>query len=180
MARHGETVLNADGRIRGRSDPPLDPTGEAEVARLARVLAERNPTVVVSGPLIRAVATGRAVADAAGVPLLTDDRLDDRDYGPWNGAVRAEVIDRFGSVDEAPGVESREALNERVKSAFAELVVEFDVGPIVFVTHDAFLTTLIGMIDPSLGDVRQRTACWDQLSWTEHGWVVDLYDQKAE
>ena len=35
LARHGQTALNADGRLRGLSDPPLDDVGLAEVARLA-------------------------------------------------------------------------------------------------------------------------------------------------
>ncbi|TXG92950.1 histidine phosphatase family protein [Rhodococcus rhodnii] len=178
LARHGETGLNAEGRIRGLADPPLDDVGVAEAGRLAEVLAEVAPSVVVTGPLERAVATGRAIADAARAPLLTDERLNDRDYGEWTGAVRAEVIERFGSVDAAPGVEPRGDLDRRVLAAFLDLVDEFDTEPVVFVSHDAFNTTLIGMIDPSLGDVRQRTACWNLLRYRDGHWIVELYDQK--
>ena len=32
LARHGRTALNAEGRLRGLSDPPLDDVGLAEAA----------------------------------------------------------------------------------------------------------------------------------------------------
>jgi broad specificity phosphatase PhoE len=46
-ARHGQTALNAQGRLRGLSDPPLDEVGTAEVTRLAEVLASKHPTAVI-------------------------------------------------------------------------------------------------------------------------------------
>jgi uncharacterized protein len=45
LARHGRTALNADDRLRGLSDPPLDPVGIAEAAGLAQTLAAKHPTV---------------------------------------------------------------------------------------------------------------------------------------
>ncbi|HZE17171.1 MAG TPA: histidine phosphatase family protein [Mycobacterium sp.] len=50
LARHGRTALNAEGRLRGLSDPPLDEVGIAEVAGLADVLAAKHPMVVVCTP----------------------------------------------------------------------------------------------------------------------------------
>lgn len=37
--------------------------------------------------------------------MTTDQRLVDRDYGPWTGASKESVVARRGSVDNAPGVE---------------------------------------------------------------------------
>ncbi len=178
LARHGRTALNAEGRLRGLSNPPLDAVGVAEVARLAKVLAERNPTAVVSSPLQRAVATARAIGSAAGAPVSTDIRLNDRDYGPMTGERREEVERRYGSIDAAPGVEPMAALAERARAAFFELVAEFSSGPIVLVSHDAFNRALLQQIDPTLTNIGQRTACWNQLSFVDGAWRVDAYDQK--
>jgi broad specificity phosphatase PhoE len=79
--RHGQTALNAGGRLRGLSDPPLD-VGVAEVARLADSLAGKGPTVVVSRPLQRTVATAGAIGSATHIPVAVDVRLTDRDHGP--------------------------------------------------------------------------------------------------
>ena len=35
LARHGRTALNAEDRLRGLSDPPLDEVGLAEVSAVA-------------------------------------------------------------------------------------------------------------------------------------------------
>jgi broad specificity phosphatase PhoE len=178
LARHGQTALNAEGRLRGLSDPPLDAVGEAEAKRLAAVLALKEPTVVLTSPLQRAVSTGRAIADAAGVEVVVDQRLNDRDYGPLTGERRSEVEARYGSVDSAPGVEPLSALTRRAESAFFALAAEWGPGPVVMVSHDAFNGALLGVIDPSLAGAPQRTACWNQLSLVDDLWRVDSYDQK--
>lgn len=180
LARHGRTALNAEGRLRGLSDPPLDEVGIAEVSRLAEALAARHPKAVASSPLQRAVATARAIGSAADAPVTVDARLTDRDYGPMTGLHREDVERRYGSVDSAPGVESHAALAERARRAFLELVAELGPGPIVLVSHDAFNTALLAQLDPTLDRISQRTACWNQLSLVDGNWRVDAYDLVAE
>lgn len=179
LARHGRTALNADGRLRGLADPPLDQVGIDQAARLAADLATRKPTLVISSPLQRAVATAQAIADAAGVTAQVDNRLNDRDYGPQTGRPRTEVENEYGSVDAAPGVEPVDALAERARRAFFELVAEFGPGPLVMVSHDAFNQALLKQLDPSLGQVRQDTACWNQLSLVDGVWLVEACNRTA-
>jgi broad specificity phosphatase PhoE len=180
LARHGRTALNAEGRLRGLSDPPLDAVGLVEVARLADALAPKHPTAVVCSPLQRAVATAQAIGAGSGTPVTIDVRLNDRDYGPMTGRVREEVEREYGSVDSAPGVEPLTALTARARQAFFELVAEYGPGPLVMVSHDAFNRALLGQLDPALVDVRQRTACWNQLSLVDGAWRVDAYDIVAD
>ncbi|OFE17830.1 phosphoglycerate mutase [Humibacillus sp. DSM 29435] len=180
LARHGQTALNVGGRLRGLSNPTLDDEGRAEAERLAAVLADMRPTVVYSSPLLRAVATAAAIARRAGVEARVDARLNDRDYGPWTGEVKSEVERQFGSVDAAPGVEPAEEVFARARTAFLELVTEAESGPIVLVSHDAINRPLLRAFDPSLGEVGQRTACWNQLSQVDGSWRVDTYDQKPD
>lgn len=178
LARHGQTALNVGGRLRGLADPPLDEIGAAEADRLGAVLAGMCPTAVFSSPLQRAVATAEAIARHAGVEATVDSRLNDRDYGPWTGHVKADVERQFGSVDAAPGVEPAEAVFERARAAFLALVSEADAGPIVLVAHDAINRPLLRAFDPALVEVGQRTASWNQLSLVDGSWRVDVYDQK--
>ncbi len=179
LARHGRTALNAQGQLRGLSDPPLDEVGRAEVLRLAEALAVFAPRVVVCSPLQRAVSTARAIGAAAAVEVRVEDRLNDRDYGPQTGLLRADVETRYGSVDAAPGVEPLAALTKRVRQAFSELVDELAPGPVVMVSHDAVNRALLGQLDPRLTDVEQDTACWNQLSLVDGTWRVDAYNRTA-
>lgn len=180
LARHGRTALNAEDRMRGLSDPPLDEIGLAEAGRLAAALADKRPAAVISSPLQRAVATAEAIAAATGVAATVDIRLNDRDYGPMTGQRRVDVIERYGSIDDAPGVEPLAAVSARAKAAFDDLITEYDTGPLVLVSHDAFNRALLGQIDPALVDVVQRTACWNRLRLVGGVWRVEVFDQKPD
>ncbi|WP_036418467.1 histidine phosphatase family protein [Mycobacterium sp. 155] len=178
LARHGRTRLNAEDRLRGLSDPPLDEVGRAEASRLAVALAGTRPVAVLSSPLQRAVVTAQIIGAATHAPVSIDNRLNDRDYGSLTGHLRSEVIERYGSVDAAPGVEPLSELTQRARTAFEAVTAEYDTGPLVLVSHDAFNRALLGTIDPELVNVAQRTACWNQLSLVDGSWHVDVYDQK--
>jgi broad specificity phosphatase PhoE len=180
LARHGRTALNAQDRLRGLSDPPLDEVGIAEAARLAGALASKHPTAVICSPLQRAVATAEAIGAASSASVTVDVRLNDRDYGPMTGRLRDEVVREYGSIDLAPGVEPRAELAARARQAFFEVVADYGPGPLVMVSHDAFNRALLGQLDPMLSDAPQRTACWNQLSLIDGVWRVDAYDLVAD
>jgi broad specificity phosphatase PhoE len=172
LARHGRTAYNAGGLLRGLSNPPLDEVGRNEAGKLAAELAQRLPTAVLTSPLQRAVATAEAIADAAGIAVTIDERLNDRDYGPWTGKPRAEVEQRYGSLDAAPGVEPATAVATRALAAFLDIVAEYRDGPIVLVSHDAFNRALLRQIDPTLTDIPQPTACWNRLDLIDAHWRI--------
>ncbi len=170
LVRHGRTTLNAAGRLRGHLDPPLDEVGIADVARLADglapVLADRRPHRILSSPLVRATQTAQAIADRVGLTVAIDDRLLDRDYGSWAGELTEQVGERWGSIDAAPGVESRASLAGRVRGLLAEQVTD---PPLVLVTHDAILHAMLEQLDPSLADVPLDPGCWSLIGQSGQG-----------
>ena len=178
LARHGRTTLNAEGRLRGLANPPLDTVGEAEAERLAASIAALpgfEPLRVLSSPLQRALRTAEAIATAIGVPHEADARFNDRDYGPWTGHPKTEVVADFGSVDAAPGVEPRALVLERVLPALDAVVAD---GPLVVVTHDAVIRPVLQAIDPSLTDLVVDTASWNLLERVGDAWIVRSTDNK--
>lgn len=181
LVRHARTALNADGRLRGHLDPPLDDVGRAEAAELAIVLASLYPARVVTSPLRRAVETAQAIVTRASVPMVVDHRLIDRDYGPWAGEREDALVAEWGALDTAPGVERAESLVARARAALDAQIA--DDEEVVLVSHEAVNRALLRELDPDLGSqdgVSQRTACWNVLLHLDGRWVVDQVDQKAE
>src|SRR3954452_9556962 len=88
----------------GLSQPPLDAAGREKARRLGIALGPRRPCLVVASPLRRATETAQPGGRRAGLPVTTDQRLIDRDYGPWTGTDKESVAARWHSVDDAPGV----------------------------------------------------------------------------
>jgi broad specificity phosphatase PhoE len=103
LARHGQTPLNESDVLRGLADPPLDEAGQQQARRLGAALGCRGLSAVMASPLLRARQTAQPIADRAGLHVVTDPCLTDRDYGPWTGVSRHEVTARWGPVDRAPG-----------------------------------------------------------------------------
>lgn len=179
LIRHGRTALNADGRLRGRLDPPLDGIGEREVAALAAQLAEHRLVLILSSPLTRAMQTARAIGDATWLPVTALSGLLDRDYGRWAGTREREVVRLFGRVDDAPGVEPLTSVTSRARDVLERQRMMLARGDIVLVSHDAVNKALISELDPDLADgLRQRTACWNEIRLVEDHWTIAQVDQK--
>jgi broad specificity phosphatase PhoE len=176
LARHGETVLNAEGKLRGLANPPLDDVGEAEAAALGLYLQAKDVVAVFSSPLSRAVATARAIAQAADIEAHTDDRFNDRDYGPWTGHVKADVIAEFGSVDSAPGVEPLSRVMARARPALDSVLDRYPDGNVVVVTHDAVIRPLLTSLDPGIGEVSAPTGSVNDLVREDGRWRVVAID----
>jgi broad specificity phosphatase PhoE len=175
LARHGQTPLNESDVLRGLADPALDDTGCDQARRLGATLGRRNLSAVIASPLRRAVQTAQPVAEQAGLKATTDQRLVDRDYGQCTGTSRESVIERFGSVDDAPGVEPRSAVRDRAIAGLADIARYNRGGTVVVVSHDAVNREVLVAFDPSLGEpdaVPQQNGCFNTLEMTDGQWAV--------
>jgi broad specificity phosphatase PhoE len=175
LARHGRTPLNAAGVLRGHLDPPLDEVGREQADRLASVLADRRVAVVVASPLRRASETADAVAFLVGKIVQNDPRLVDRDYGRWAGQPGEAVEARWGSLDNAPGVEPVDDVRSRAWEALNDLIAMTPNGAAVAVSHDAVIRILLIALAPELGDpdsLAQETGCFNTLEHVGGRWKV--------
>ena len=95
LARHGETVWNAEGRYQGRLDSPLTDTGRAQARATAQTMRGRGVERLLCSPLGRARATACVVERALSLAAEIDDDLAESDIGRWEGLTRAEVEEAF-------------------------------------------------------------------------------------
>ena len=100
--RHGETSWNAEGRLQGTRDVPLNELGHRQAQNAGRVLADllardardKASLPFVASPLIRARATMELVRGELNLPrgdYALDDRLREIAYGVWEGSTLAEM-----------------------------------------------------------------------------------------
>lgn len=175
LVRHGQTPLNESGVLRGWLDPSLDEVGQQQARRLGTALGPRNPVLVVSSPLRRARETALPVADRAGLEVGIDQCFIDRDYGPWAGMSKESVAARWGSVDNAPGVESRSSVRHRALPGLTGLAQCSRGAAIVVVSHDAVNRELLAALDPRLGEpdtIPQGNGCFNTLERSDGQWAV--------
>jgi probable phosphoglycerate mutase len=179
LVRHGRTALNAAGQLRGLADPELDEVGVTQAAATAAALSTLGIARVLSSPLKRAVHTAAVIAEASGVGHETDPAFNDRDYGPWTGHLKSDVVAQWGSVDAAPGVEDTAVVMARVRPALDQLAAGSDRGPIVVVSHDAVIRPLLSAIQPGI-EPEVENGSWAELAHTDDGWTIVSFDNRAE
>lgn len=97
LVRHGQTTFNAEGRIQGGCDSPLTDLGQAQAARVGRLLADltqdQAERMVWCSPQGRAQHTARIIAAAMGIaaPLRLEPRIRELELGSWEKRTPAEI-----------------------------------------------------------------------------------------
>ena len=88
--RHGQTDWNIKNRFQGHSDIPLNEVGNYQVQLAARLLADMQPTKIISSDLQRAQVTAQALSDLVKLPIEVDQDLRETNGGKWEGKTGQE------------------------------------------------------------------------------------------
>ena len=91
MLRHGQTEFNAGNRMQGQLDTDLSDLGRDQAVAAAEVLAKRQPLLIVSSDLRRALDTAESLGERSGLPVEVDARLRETHLGDWQGLTHIEV-----------------------------------------------------------------------------------------
>ncbi|GAA4477696.1 histidine phosphatase family protein [Rhodococcus olei] len=146
LVRHGETEWNAERRLQGSSDIPLNDTGRAQAARAGARLAAHRWDVLVSSPLSRAgetadiIGTHLDLARSATYPGLTE-----RHFGAAEGVTDYEAWDLWPDGN-YPGLEPRDAMARRGLAALDELADRHPDSAVVAVSHGGLIRSVLGAI----------------------------------
>ena len=152
VIRHGETAWNAQSRIQGHLDSPLNEEGLGQALLVAERLAREPFSTLYSSDLGRALQTVQPIADRTAHEAIREPRLRERHLGVFQGLTGAQCEQqypheyaRFKLRDPdhvVPGGESVRQLFERVASIFADFALRHPGERVVVVTHGGVLDAL--------------------------------------
>jgi probable phosphoglycerate mutase len=152
LMRHAPTVWNAQKRIQGQADAPLTPAGEALARRWGLILRGEPYRRILISDLGRALATAEVLDAALGLPISTDPRLREQDWGRWTGetlaALRARdpvslaAAEARGWDFRPPGGESRREVWRRGRAALLAAAGRWPGETLLVVTHEGVLKCL--------------------------------------
>jgi uncharacterized phosphatase len=174
LIRHGRTAWNAQGRIQGSSDIPLDEVGLGQARDAAERLAASGETwdAIVSSPLMRARRTAEILAERLGVPLgATYPEWTEQHFGIAEGLSDAEVERRWPDW-RPPEKEPDEAVVLRGSLALQRLRDEFGDRSVIVVAHGTIIRYALSPLTgrpydhyPSLENLSTSTAHHVEGSW---------------
>ena len=187
LVRHGRTAYNAEGRLQGQSDIPLDDVGRWQAQLTAATLHRRQgeglepatTPLVVASPLQRAAETARTFALFGGAELTLDEGLRERSFGRWEGLTGPEIAARDPEAFESwrhwsggeltAGAEPKAEVGRRVAESIERWAIQVEDGSsLVVVSHGSAIecgvAALLGQ-DPEawLGLVGMRNAHWARV-----------------
>lgn len=158
VVRHGETIWNVENRVQGITDIPLTDKGRLDATLQRDFVKSLDIDVVISSPLDRAIETAKILTDNK-LPINTDDRIKERDWGMNEGA-NIDEVDRIDCWDvilntKVQNIESIQDFMYRVSSFLEDIKVRYKDKKVLLVTHSAVIRVihyLLGTI-PEDGDL---------------------------
>ncbi|MCD7101909.1 histidine phosphatase family protein [Pseudoclavibacter sp. 13-3] len=147
LVRHGETDWNAEHRIQGGTDIPLNDTGRAQAFSAAQDLRRHSWAGIYSSPLCRAFETAEIIAAELHLPApRCIPAVQERSFGEIEGLTVEERIARFGDEADVPGLESRADVVARAQPALTALADQHAGEHLLIVSHGGVIGSLMRFV----------------------------------
>ena len=151
LARHGESLWNAERRFQGSSDIALSGRGRAQAEALARGLHGYRVRAAYVSPFRRAQETAELALRGTGVPLVVVEELRELSLGTWEGCTVDEIRARDGDPYVAwvraphdcppPGGEPLPVVSARVRAALERIgAAHPDGDDVLVVAHGGVIS----------------------------------------
>ena len=149
VVRHGETIWNKEKKVQGISDIPLSEKGIKDAFELQTLVSTLRLDVVISSPLTRARETAKILVNST-LPINTDDRIKERDWGLNEGAM-IDSVDRWDCWDvilntKVNNIEPIQDFMYRVSSFLEDIKIRYKNKNVLVVTHSAVIRVIHYML----------------------------------
>jgi probable phosphoglycerate mutase len=152
VVRHGQTAWNAEMRMQGQLDAPLDATGLRQAEQVAEALRGETIDRIIASDLQRTMHTAAPLARLLDKPIAPEPGLRERCFGEFQGHTYADIERlwpegatrwRQRDLQFAPqGGESLVEFNARCVAAAERLCAAYASATMVWFTHGGVLDCL--------------------------------------
>ncbi|MDP9887599.1 histidine phosphatase family protein [Pseudarthrobacter enclensis] len=177
LVRHGQTDWNAERRLQGSTDIPLNDVGRGQARDAVAVLAPYEWDAIVSSPLSRAAETADLIAEGLGLTVSRRvPELTERSFGPAEGMQAGPELEALRVPGGFKGAESEDEAADRGLAALEALAEEFRGQRLLVVTHGTLLrVSLSRAIGQTLASVDNAA-----LNLAHHhamdGWKLEYFN----
>jgi probable phosphoglycerate mutase len=177
LVRHGQTDWNAQRRLQGSTDIPLNDVGRGQARDAVGVLSRYEWDAIVSSPLCRAAETAALIAGGLGlgVPRRVAE-LTERSFGPAEGLQNGPELDELRIPGGFRGAESEDEAASRGLNSLEALAREFRGGRVLVIAHGSLIrVTLSRALGRTLQGVENAV-----LNLAHHhavdGWQLEYFN----
>jgi len=191
FVRHGETNWNAERRMQGHIDIPLNANGISQAERLANALirVKHSFDVIYSSDLERALHTANAVARALILDVQITPRLRERNVGKLQGLLLAEAPVLLPEIwqrhiareldHDLGGGESIRTFHQRMQDILELFLNEHRGQSVLAVSHGGSLDMIYRIVTQQALDAERVAVVPNtSLNWITHDgstWSVECW-----
>ena len=191
FVRHGETNWNAERRMQGHIDIPLNAKGISQAERLANALigVKHSFDVIYSSDLERALHTANAVASALSLDVQITPRLRERNVGKLQGLLLAEAPVLLPEIwqrhiareldHDLGGGESIRTFHQRMQNILELFLNEHRGQSVLAVSHGGSLDMIYRIVTQQALDAERVAVVPNtSLNWITHDgstWSVECW-----
>ena len=157
LLRHGETDINAAGRLQGSMDSTLTPLGRRQARELGIASLTWGPAAVYSSPLSRARDVACEIESCTGLPVNIEPRITEMHMGALEGVTIQEMRDgwpdlyqgwrRDASSVTMPDGESLGDVQQRAMAAIDEFDQRHESDDtVIAVTHNFTIRCIVAAV----------------------------------
>lgn len=162
ITRHGQTNLNKNKLMQGRSDIPLNDNGRKQ-AELARGEVDSiSFDAIYASPLDRAIETASIIGNVDRSSIIIDHRIIEADFGPYEQKPYGKLgllMTLYWALPEifpAPkGVESIKSMVSRSRD-FLKDISKLDYENVLIVCHGGIIRALCGCLENRKKGIKWR------------------------
>ena len=146
LFRHGQTDWNINFLLQGITDIPMNTTGMEQVKTAARAINKDDWDLILTSPLTRAKQTAEIIVETLGFDaVIEEDLLIERSFGEAEGLSYEQWREKYSSLDEVPGGESRSMLLSRSQLLLDTISNQYKGKRVLAISHGALIRTLIAI-----------------------------------
>lgn len=183
LTRHGQTRLNKERLMQGRTDEPLNETGIRQAEAMRELILKEEPSLtfdaVYASPLNRAVTTASIIGGVSPESVIRDARIIETDFGRYELKkyyLLGPAMSLYWALPEvfpAPSsVESIASMTERSRAFLQELEQKKGCRNILAACHGGILRALSGYMEDRPNGIKWRPKphnCEVRVYETENG-----------
>lgn len=174
LIRHGETDWNAQGKIQGRKNIPLNELGKQQAKECCLYLQNGNWIKIVSSPLKRTKETSQIIAEMLNIKdIIFNENLIERDYGDVEGKSYLQLNDSKNIYK----IESKGSVYERMNLAINTIIANYYPYDIIVVSHGSAIKNYLSRLTNDEKLSHLENACISLLEYDNKKLRVKFYNK---
>jgi uncharacterized phosphatase len=179
LIRHGETDWNALGKLQGRTDIPLNPTGIRQAEECREFFKTSKWDVMITSPLKRAKQTAEIINEGINIPFVEMGDFAERSFGGAEGMTLDEILAVYPD-KKYPNQEDKDALNKRIMTGLQKINHSYPEARVLLVAHGAVINSILTHLsngEIGSGKTKLLNACISNIHFHQEQWNIVEYNQ---